>query len=34
MYFELTGTGQKALNASVSGFNRLIEGIDWKGAMA
>lgn len=34
MYFELTGTGQKVLNASVSGFNRLIEGIDWKGAMA
>lgn len=34
MYFELTGTGQKALNASVSGFKRLIEGLDWKGAMA
>ncbi|WP_398482293.1 PadR family transcriptional regulator [Tardiphaga sp.] len=34
MYFELTGTGQKVLNASVSGFNRLIEGLDWKGAMA
>jgi PadR family transcriptional regulator, regulatory protein PadR len=33
MYFELTGKGQKALNASISSFYRLIEGMEWKGAM-
>ncbi|TCU75038.1 PadR family transcriptional regulator [Bradyrhizobium sp. R2.2-H] len=33
MYFEITGKGQKALNASLNGFFRLTEGLEWKGAM-
>jgi len=33
MYFEITGKGQKALNASINSFYRLIEGMEWKGAM-
>src|SRR5687768_12350025 len=31
--FEITGKGQKALNASINSFYRLIEGMDLKGAM-
>jgi DNA-binding PadR family transcriptional regulator len=33
MYFAITGKGQKALSASINSFHRLIDGLEWKGAM-